>query len=53
MKSAVKAAIEESGGAGGGQSGPIVLEVRLDSKVIARQTWEPLKNESIRRGATL
>ena len=53
MKSAVKAAIEESGGAGGGQFGPIVLEVRLDSKVIARQTWESLKNESIRRGATL
>lgn len=52
MKSAVKAAIEESGGTGG-SSGPITLEVKLDSKVIARQTWKPLRNESIRRGATL
>ena len=51
MKTAVKEAISEMGGAGRQSSGPIELVVNLDGRKIARAVYDPLQTESRRRGS--
>lgn len=47
MKQAFKEALSELGGYGGGSSEVVI---KLDSKVLARQSFDAMRNEAMRRG---